>query len=119
MSFRSKSALGVAGVLAALVVQASPQRVLTGHVPQAAARLQPASRLPATNRLELAIGLPLRHREALTNLLRQLYTASSPNYHHYLTAEEFAKTFGPTEQEYQAAIRFAEATMVFAIEKTF
>jgi len=105
----STSAVLVAGVLVMLVVQASDQRVLTGHVPPAVARLQPAGRLPATHQLELAIGLPLHHREALTNLLRQIYTPSSPNYHHYLTPDQFTKTFGPTEQEYQATIAFAKA----------
>ena len=51
---------------------------------------------PGTN-LSLAIGLPLRNREALTNLLEQIYDPASTNYHHYLTPEEFTAQFGPTE----------------------
>ncbi|MGD0746075.1 MAG: protease pro-enzyme activation domain-containing protein, partial [Verrucomicrobiota bacterium] len=84
--------------------------VLRGHVPPAVARLnlQPTGRLPATNRLHLAIGLPLRNREALTNLIQQLYDPASPNYHQYLTPEQFTAQFGPTEQDYQKVIAFAK-----------
>jgi uncharacterized repeat protein (TIGR03803 family) len=90
-------------------VDAAQQQVLQGHVPVAVARLQPIARLPATNRLDLALGLPLRNREALANLLDQLYDRASPNYHHYLTPEEFAARCGPTEQDYRAVIAFANA----------
>jgi hypothetical protein len=41
--------------------------------------------------LDLAIGVPLRNREALTNLLEQLYDPSRPNYHRYLTQSSFRK----------------------------
>ena len=65
--------------------------------------------MPATNHLELAIGLPLRNQAALDELLRQLYDPGSPNFHKFLTPPEFAARFGPTEQDYQAVRRFAEA----------
>jgi len=85
------------------------RQVLRGHVPAAAARLQPVGRLPATNRLQLAIGLPLRNREGLTNLLGQLYDPASAGFRRYLTPEEFTEAFGATEPEYQAVIAFAKA----------
>ena len=83
---------------------------LRGHVPAAAAHLQARGRLPATTDLKLAIGLPLRNPEALTNLLQQIYDPSSPNYHQYLTPDEFTAQFGPTESNYQAVIDFAKAS---------
>lgn len=64
-------------------------------------------RFPSTNHLRLVIGLPLRNQAALSNLLRQIYDPASPNYHHYLTPEQFTKRFGPTEADYQAVIAFA------------
>ena len=81
-----------------------------GHVPPAVARLhlQPMSRLPATNRLNLAIGLPLRNQEALSKLLADIYDPASTNYHRYLTPEQFTAQFGPTEQDYQSLINFAQ-----------
>jgi len=82
---------------------------LHGHVPAGLSGLQPKGRLPAAANLDLAIGLPLRNREALTNLLREVYDPASPNFHHYLTPEEFTAQFGPTEQDYQAVIAFAKA----------
>ena len=57
--------------------------------------------------MNLAIGLPLHNRQALTELLDRIYSAQNPEYHHYLTVEEFTRQFGPTEQEYQAVLEFA------------
>jgi alpha-tubulin suppressor-like RCC1 family protein len=71
--------------------------------------LQPIDRLPASNRLHLAIGLPLRNPEVLAQLLQQLSDPAHPNYRHYLTSAEFAARFGPTEPYYQAVIAFAQA----------
>src|SRR5450432_3245238 len=82
---------------------------LSGHLPPAAARLQPVGRLPALNRLNLAIGLPLRNQEALTNLLEQLYDPSSPQYRHYLSPEQFAERFGPAQEDYEAVRSFAKS----------
>jgi hypothetical protein len=71
-------------------------------------RLQPLGRLLATNRLDLAIGLPLRNHEALLKLLDDIYDPASPLYHHYLTPEQFTARFGPTEQDYDAVQNFAK-----------
>ncbi len=88
--------------LAAVVLSsaAAPQpgmKNLAGHVPAVVSHLQAKGLLAATNRLSLALGLPLRNQEALTNLLQQIYDPASTNYHHYLTPEQFTAQFGPTE----------------------
>ncbi|HEY4953101.1 MAG TPA: protease pro-enzyme activation domain-containing protein, partial [Verrucomicrobiae bacterium] len=82
---------------------------MRGHVPAAVARLQAKGVLAATNRLHLAIGLPLRNEAALDDLLGQLYDPASPNYRKYLTPEQFTEQFGPTESDYQKVITFARA----------
>jgi uncharacterized repeat protein (TIGR03803 family) len=84
-------------------------QVLRGHTPPGLARPQPLERLPATNRLTLVFGLPLRNREALTNFLDQLYNPESPGYRRYLTPAQFAERFAPTEADYQAVQNFAAA----------
>jgi len=89
---------------------AAGRQFLHGHIPEAVSRLQPMGRLPGTNRLSLAIGLPLRNPQALDELVRQIYDPSSPNYHQYLTPEQFAEKFGPTEQDYQAAVDFVKSS---------
>jgi uncharacterized repeat protein (TIGR01451 family) len=84
-------------------------KTLSGHVPSVVSRLQAKGSLPTTNSLHLAIGLPLRNGAALSNLIQQIYDPASPNYHHYLTPEEFTAQFGPTEEDYQKVIAFAQA----------
>jgi hypothetical protein len=84
-------------------------QVLKGHVPRAAAGQHPIGRVDASQRLDLAIGLPLRNPEKLTNLLQRIYKPGSANFHHYLTPEQFNAAFGPSEKDYQAVIAFATA----------
>jgi len=83
-------------------------KTLHGHVPAIVSHLQAKGNLPAETNLNLAIGLPVRNGEALTNLLQQIYDPASTNYQHYLSPEQFAAQFGPTEQDYQAVIQFAQ-----------
>ena len=52
-------------------------------------------RLQAVQRLNLAIGLPLRNRQALTNLLEAVCDPASPRFRQYLTPEQFAAQFRP------------------------
>ena len=72
-------------------------------------RLRPIGEIDSTRRFDLAIGLPLRNREALTNLLDELYDPASPNYHKFLTPEQFTAQFGPTEDDYLAVISFVKS----------
>jgi Pro-kumamolisin, activation domain/Viral BACON domain len=89
---------------------AGPQ-VLSGHVPGAVREmsLRPAGRVPSTNRLELAINLPLRNTNELAQLLESLYNPASPHFHQFLTPEEFAARFGPTETDYAAVMAYARS----------
>ena len=73
-----------------------------GYVPAAAGKLHPTGQLPATQQLRLALSLPLRHRADLTNLLQRLYDPASPDFHQFLTPEQFAERFGPAANDYQA-----------------
>ena len=88
---------------------ANDRRVLRGHVPPVVAKrnLRPVGRLPATNRLYLAIGLPLRNTNDLARLLRETYDPASPQFRHYLTLEQFTERFGPSPEDYEALKRFA------------
>lgn len=85
-------------------------KTLPGHVPALLSGLQPRGQLPATSNLDLTLGLPLRNGVALTNLLREIYDPASPQFHHFLTPEQFTAQFGPTEEEYQAVVNFAQAS---------
>lgn len=106
--------LRLGAAIGALILTLSPAhatdlRTLAGHVPDVIARLTPESALPETNQLRLAIGLALHDPQSLDAFLAQVYDPASPNYHQYLTPNEFTKRFGPTEADYAAAVDFARA----------
>ena len=110
-----KSCAGVVVLLAvflfpSLTEQACAQlRQLTSNrALEAVTNLAPVGRLSESSRLHLAIGLSLRNQEALTNLLKEIYNPQSPQYHQYLTVEQFTERFGPAEKDYQALIQFAQ-----------
>ena len=86
---------------------AAPLQTLPGHVPLLAKSARRLSDLPAEQELNLALGLPLRHQDKLADLLSQLYDPRSARYRHFLSAQEFADAFGPTEEDYAAVRSFA------------
>jgi subtilase family serine protease len=83
-------------------------KTLSGHVPAVVAHLSSRGTLPATNRLNLAIGLPLRDGQGLDDYLAQLCDPASRYYRQYLTPEQFTEKFGPAEMDYAAVIAFAQ-----------
>jgi subtilase family serine protease len=95
----------------ALAAQAQPKLTLTTHVPGAVSSgVAPlVGHLPATERLSLAISLPLRNEDQLDDLLRQIYDPQSSNYRHYLSVQEFTTRFGPAANDYAAVSSFAKA----------
>ena len=99
---------GIFASVAGAAVPAGPV-TLSGHVPAAVSHLTPVSRLVATNRLHLAIGLPLRNKAGMNALFQNIYNPASPSYRHYLQPAEFTALFGPTEQDYQKVVDFAQA----------
>jgi len=119
---RRRSQLPFVLWLSAIVVFCTPvlavvQQVVPRTVPAAVANLQPTGSLPGATNLNLAIVLPVRNRPQLNNLLQQIYDPASPNYRHYLTPEQFTELFGPTVQDYQAVINYAQ-TQGFTIVAT-
>ncbi len=92
--------------------QAQPSlQVLHNHVRPVITSGQavPVGHLPAKQRLQLAIMLPLRNQAELTSLLDRLYDPTSPDYRQFLSVAQFTERFGPTEQDYQAVVDFAKA----------
>jgi hypothetical protein len=83
-------------------------QLLPGHRPGVVAHLTAKGVLPATNRLTLAIGLPLHDAAGLDDYLDRLYNPASPDYRHYLTPAQFTEQFGPTETDYQSVVAFAQ-----------
>jgi subtilase family serine protease len=93
--------------MAACASAADSLKTMPGHVPAVVRHLTARGTLPLSNRLNLAIGLPLRDARGLDDLLAQLYDPASTNYHRYLTPEQFTEKFSPTETDYAAVVSFA------------
>jgi Concanavalin A-like lectin/glucanases superfamily/Pro-kumamolisin, activation domain len=88
--------------------QPAIRKSLPGHVPSVIKELKPVGVPPAEKRLRLAISLTLRNRADLADQMQRLYDPSSPEYHQYLTPEQFTARYGPSEEDYQAVLQFAQ-----------
>ncbi len=84
-------------------------KTLQQHVPAAVARLRAISRLDARQSMRLAIGVPLPDENKLNAFIESLQDPTSPNYHKFLTPEQFAEKFGPTKEDYESVKTFAKA----------
>jgi len=96
--------------------QSQAQSLMTRHMREATLKGQAQSigRLPATQSMRLDIVLPLRNQADLESLLQELYDPSGPSYRHFLTVREFTARFGPSQEDYDAVIRYAK-TNGFAV----
>lgn len=96
-------------LMATSKLQAASRQTISGHLVPNSASAHVVGRLPQDKRLSLGIGLPLRNREVLTNLLSQLYDPNSTQYHKWLTVDQFVQRFGPAEEDYEALGKFLES----------
>lgn len=101
--------LSFATLLLASPVFAGSKVALPQHVPAAVARLHPMGRLAGDHKMTLAIGVPLRNEAQLDVFIDSLQDPASPNYHQFLTPQEFTEKFGPTKADYEAVNNFAKA----------
>ena len=104
-------AIGALISIVAMNTRAQGQSMMTRHVREVTLNGQALSvgRLPATQSMHLNIVLALRNQPELDNFLRQLSDPSSGMYRRFLTVPEFTEKFGPTQQDYDAVVRFAKA----------
>jgi subtilase family serine protease len=71
-------------------------------------RVQPNGRLANNQVMQLDLVLPLRDPAGLDRFLKDVYNPSSPSYRHFLSVPEFTARFGPTQEQYDAVLRFAK-----------
>jgi subtilase family serine protease len=104
------SAAALTGLSAALTAAPLTSRVtLSGHVPALASVSEPMNPTAASVQISLAISLPLRNQSTLQQNLQDLYNPKSVHYHHYLTPQQFALTYGPTQANYNKVIAWARS----------
>jgi subtilase family serine protease len=85
------------------------QGVMTRHVRDAVRNGEARSvgRLPQGQELQIDLVLPLRDPQGLKSFLADVYNQKSPNYRHFVTPQQFTARFGPTQQQYNEVLRFA------------
>jgi hypothetical protein len=101
----------MAFLLAVQFAHGQTQSSLTRHTRDAVqgGQARKVGRLSPTQTMRLVLVLPLRNQAALEEFLKDLYDPSSVSYRQYLTVEEFTARYGPSQEDYDALIRFAEA----------
>ena len=94
---------------AALVSIASAQTVVTHHVREAvrSGQAEAVGRMPSNQILQLDLVLPVRDPAGLDSFVQQVSDPGSPLYRHFITPSQFTARFGPTQDQYEAVLRFA------------
>jgi subtilase family serine protease len=95
-------------ILNVVAGSASAQTVtLDGNRPAEASSL--TARAAVDRPLKLHVSFRLRNRAALTKLLTDLQDPASPQYHHWLTQDEFNSRFGRKPAEVKAVAKWFSA----------
>jgi len=104
-------AVCVAGAALAAAPPAQARSALTQHMPAAVTggRALFVDFLPTARIMHLDVVLPLRNQDELEQFLADVYDPSSPSYRHFLAPAEFTARFGPTQEDYDAAVRYVTA----------
>jgi pseudomonalisin len=83
------------------------------ELPQAVSRRATAARQVGRANLDdalaMSITLPVRHQAELAALIEAQQRLGSPEYHHWLSPEEFAARFAPAPEEYETLARWLES----------
>jgi hypothetical protein len=99
-------------LLGSLALAQPSLEALHGHVRPAvlSGKAAPAGLMARDARLNLSIVLPLRNQAELAATVSRLYDPASSDYHHFLTQDQFTQQFAPTVDDYNAVVRFAQAS---------
>jgi subtilase family serine protease len=83
------------------VAQADTPVIVDSHVDPAISQSQLVQTTPASQPLDISVGLQIRNPGAFDNLLGAMYDPASPTYHQYLTPDQFTQNFAPTDDQVQ------------------
>jgi subtilase family serine protease len=100
----------IAALVAACTLPSHAQTLMTRHMQKVTLNGQaiPLGHLPANQVLQLDVVLPVRDQAGLDAFVADLYNRDSGNYQHYLTPAEFTERFGPTQEDYDAVIKYVQ-----------
>src|SRR5579871_1809121 len=90
---------------------------LTGNRPAEAESLLQRGNADPGMILTMQIRLALHHQQALDTLLAEQQNPASPNYHKWISSEDFQRRFGPTPAQVKAISKWL-VTEGFTISRT-
>ncbi|MCM0082475.1 S53 family peptidase [Geomonas sp. Red32] len=114
---------GATQALAGRFVDDNDTVVLTGNThplarsPQGRAKASLAAVNLPMEHMILSLQVPAAKQAALQKLLKEQKDPSSPNYHHWLTPEQFGAQFGPSAEDLKAVTEWL-ASHGFTVEET-
>ena len=102
--------LMVALLLTVATVAAQSESFLTHHTRDAVVSGQAAvvGHMPSEQMMQVDVVLPLSDREGLQAFLKLLYDPNSSSYRQFLTPKEFTALYGPSQEDYDATVRYLE-----------
>lgn len=106
------------GVVSLGGASASSRAVKAGVISPLASQVRDLGPAPAHFRLNVVVGLKLRHKARLDAFLAEASNPSSPNFQHFLTQRQFNARYGPTRSQ-QAAVERWLRSSGFRISRTF
>ena len=87
-------------------VAGDPAAILAGNHPDEAAEVVGAAAASPSQSLAMHLTMTLRNRAELTRLLADQQNPASPEYHRWLTPDEFTGRFGPTDADLARVARW-------------
>ena len=109
--FRTASILSAGVVIAVASANSQAQSALTRHMRDEvrSGAAQPMAQMSQNQTMSLDIVLPLSDAQGLQSFLADVYNPESPNFHRFLTVQQFTARFGPTQDQYEQVLAFARA----------
>ena len=105
-----RSFCGLLLSLVAFVSVTYGSNLMTRHVREATINgtAVPLGHLPTNQIMQLDVVLPIRDQAGLDAFLAELQNSLPPNHNRYLTPAEFTERFGPTQEDYDAVVRYVQ-----------
>jgi subtilase family serine protease len=88
---------------------AADNRVLANSTPRFVTQAENLGPEDGSKVINVTLWLHQHNEAALDELAGQVYTEDSPNYHRFLTLEQYNANFAPSEQEAAAVSEFLES----------
>lgn len=92
---------GIAGISVMAHAQSDPRVSMSGQTVPSIQQAQMIGDVQSQQQMQLSIGLQLRNKTALKQLLQAIYNPDSAQYHQFLTSQQFKADFSPTKEQRQ------------------